>query len=88
VLAATGAAISGNILRQQHLQAGHDKCSAIWLGQRARSPPATTNDVGSLFEFISPASPKHFQTNAAEFGILLELESELKKQAAMIWASL
>jgi len=50
----------------------------------ARAVDATGNyNEGSLFEFIVLLRPT-FPTNAAEFGILPELESELLKQAATI----
>lgn len=49
------------------------------LGKEPLTLPATTM-MGSLFEFISSASPKHFQPMPPNFGILPELEERIKNK--------
>jgi methylenetetrahydrofolate--tRNA-(uracil-5-)-methyltransferase len=49
------------------------------LGQPALTLPATTM-MGALFEFISSASPKHFQPMPPNFGILPELPQKIKSK--------
>jgi methylenetetrahydrofolate--tRNA-(uracil-5-)-methyltransferase len=49
------------------------------LGKDAVTLPATTM-MGSLFEFISSASPKHFQPMPPNFGILPELGEKIKNK--------
>jgi methylenetetrahydrofolate--tRNA-(uracil-5-)-methyltransferase len=49
------------------------------LGKDAVTLPATTM-MGSLFEFISSASPKHFQPMPPNFGILPDLGEKIKNK--------
>ncbi|MGD1872242.1 MAG: FADH(2)-oxidizing methylenetetrahydrofolate--tRNA-(uracil(54)-C(5))-methyltransferase TrmFO [Mastigocoleus sp.] len=49
------------------------------LGKEALSLPNTTM-MGALFEFISSASPKHFQPMPPNFGIIPELEKKIKNK--------
>lgn len=49
------------------------------LGLDSITVPATTM-MGALFEFISSASPKHFQPMPPNFGILPELPSRIKNK--------
>ena len=49
------------------------------LGLEPLTLPATTM-MGSLFEFISSASPKHFQPMPPNFGILPELPERVKNK--------
>jgi methylenetetrahydrofolate--tRNA-(uracil-5-)-methyltransferase len=49
------------------------------LGQSPIALPGTTM-VGSLFEFISSASPKHFQPMPPNFGILPELPQRIRNK--------
>jgi methylenetetrahydrofolate--tRNA-(uracil-5-)-methyltransferase len=49
------------------------------LGKDAVTLPATTM-MGSLFEFISSASPKHFQPIPPNFGILPDLGEKIKNK--------
>lgn len=49
------------------------------LGLEPLTLPATTM-MGSLFEFISSASPKHFQPMPPNFGILPELPERIKNK--------
>jgi methylenetetrahydrofolate--tRNA-(uracil-5-)-methyltransferase len=51
----------------------------IALGLEPVSVPATTM-MGSLFEFISSASPKHFQPMPPNFGILPELPARIRNK--------
>ncbi|WP_460204506.1 FADH(2)-oxidizing methylenetetrahydrofolate--tRNA-(uracil(54)-C(5))-methyltransferase TrmFO, partial [Scytonema sp. NUACC21] len=49
------------------------------LGQKPLTLPNTTM-MGALFEFISSASPKHFQPMPPNFGILPELGEKIKSK--------
>jgi len=49
------------------------------LGKEPLTLPPTTM-MGSLFEFISSASPKHFQPMPPNFGILSQLEERIKNK--------
>jgi len=49
------------------------------LGKEPLTLPPTTM-IGSLFEFISSASPKHFQPMPPNFGILPQLEERIKNK--------
>ncbi len=49
------------------------------LGKDAVKLPDTTM-MGALFEFISSASPKHFQPMPPNFGILPDLEQKIKNK--------
>lgn len=49
------------------------------LGKQPLTLPATTMS-GALFEFISSASPKHFQPMPPNFGILPELGTRIKNK--------
>ncbi len=49
------------------------------LGKPPLTLPATTM-MGALFEFISSASPKHFQPMPPNFGILPELPQKIKSK--------
>ncbi|MBE9189435.1 FADH(2)-oxidizing methylenetetrahydrofolate--tRNA-(uracil(54)-C(5))-methyltransferase TrmFO [Gloeocapsopsis crepidinum LEGE 06123] len=49
------------------------------LGKEALSLPPTTM-MGALFEFISSASPKHFQPMPPNFGILPDLAERIKNK--------
>lgn len=49
------------------------------LGLEPLTLPVTTM-MGSLFEFISSASPKHFQPMPPNFGILPSLETQIKSK--------
>lgn len=49
------------------------------LGQQPVSMPDTTM-MGALFEFISSASPKHFQPMPPNFGIIPSLASKIKNK--------
>ncbi|MBD2772242.1 FADH(2)-oxidizing methylenetetrahydrofolate--tRNA-(uracil(54)-C(5))-methyltransferase TrmFO [Iningainema tapete] len=49
------------------------------LGKEPLTLPTTTM-MGSLFEFISSASPKHFQPMPPNFGILPELGEKIKNK--------
>jgi methylenetetrahydrofolate--tRNA-(uracil-5-)-methyltransferase len=49
------------------------------LGKEALSLPPTTM-MGALFEFISSASPKHFQPMPPNFGILPDLAQRIKNK--------
>ncbi|MDM9380067.1 FADH(2)-oxidizing methylenetetrahydrofolate--tRNA-(uracil(54)-C(5))-methyltransferase TrmFO [Chlorogloeopsis sp. ULAP01] len=49
------------------------------LGKQPLILPPTTM-MGALFEFISSASPKHFQPMPPNFGILPELEQKIKNK--------
>ncbi|MBW4431178.1 MAG: FADH(2)-oxidizing methylenetetrahydrofolate--tRNA-(uracil(54)-C(5))-methyltransferase TrmFO [Pelatocladus maniniholoensis HA4357-MV3] len=51
----------------------------IALGKEALTLPPTTM-MGALFEFISSASPKHFQPMPPNFGILPELGEKIKNK--------
>jgi methylenetetrahydrofolate--tRNA-(uracil-5-)-methyltransferase len=51
----------------------------IALGKEALTLPSTTM-MGALFEFISSASPKHFQPMPPNFGILPELGEKIKNK--------
>ncbi|MBO3459241.1 FADH(2)-oxidizing methylenetetrahydrofolate--tRNA-(uracil(54)-C(5))-methyltransferase TrmFO [Aetokthonos hydrillicola Thurmond2011] len=51
----------------------------IALGKEPLTLPSTTM-MGSLFEFISSASPKHFQPMPPNFGILPELGEKIKNK--------
>ena len=51
----------------------------IALGQQPLTLPVTTM-MGSLFEFISSASPKHFQPMPPNFGILPELPQRIRNK--------
>ncbi|MBD1832887.1 FADH(2)-oxidizing methylenetetrahydrofolate--tRNA-(uracil(54)-C(5))-methyltransferase TrmFO [Cyanobacteria bacterium FACHB-472] len=51
----------------------------IALGKEPLTLPATTM-MGALFEFISSASPKHFQPMPANFGILPELPVRIRNK--------
>jgi methylenetetrahydrofolate--tRNA-(uracil-5-)-methyltransferase len=51
----------------------------IALGQEPLTLPSTTM-MGALFEFISSASPKHFQPMPPNFGILPELGEKIKNK--------
>ncbi|OKH26728.1 methylenetetrahydrofolate--tRNA-(uracil(54)-C(5))-methyltransferase (FADH(2)-oxidizing) TrmFO [Hydrococcus rivularis NIES-593] len=51
----------------------------IALGLEPVSMPATTM-MGALFEFISSASPKHFQPMPPNFGILPELPARIRNK--------
>ena len=53
------------------------------LGQKPVSLPETTM-MGALFEFISSASPKHFQPMPPNFGIIPPLPTRVKKQTGEI----
>ena len=49
------------------------------LGQQPLSMPETTM-MGALFEFISSASPKHFQPMPPNFGIIPALSTQVKNK--------
>ena len=49
------------------------------LGQKPVSMPETTM-MGALFEFISSASPKHFQPMPPNFGIIPQLPTKVKNK--------
>ncbi|MBR8836150.1 MAG: FADH(2)-oxidizing methylenetetrahydrofolate--tRNA-(uracil(54)-C(5))-methyltransferase TrmFO [Stigonema ocellatum SAG 48.90 = DSM 106950] len=49
------------------------------LGKEPLTLPSTTM-MGALFQFISSASPKHFQPMPANFGILPELGEKIKNK--------
>lgn len=49
------------------------------LGQEPLTIPPTTM-MGALFEFISSASPKHFQPMPPNFGILPQLEQKIRNK--------
>ena len=49
------------------------------LGQQPLSLPETTM-MGALFEFISSASPKHFQPMPPNFGIIPQLATRVKNK--------
>ncbi len=49
----------------------------IFLGQETLILPKTMM-MGALFDFISSASPKHFQPMPANFGIIPQLESKIR----------
>ena len=49
------------------------------LGQKPVSLPETTM-MGALFEFISSASPKHFQPMPPNFGIIPPLPTKVKNK--------
>jgi methylenetetrahydrofolate--tRNA-(uracil-5-)-methyltransferase len=49
------------------------------LGQRTLAMPETTM-MGALFEFISSASPKHFQPMPPNFGIIPPLATKVKNK--------
>ena len=49
------------------------------LGQKPVSMPETTM-MGALFEFISSASPKHFQPMPPNFGIIPQLPAKIKNK--------
>ena len=51
----------------------------IALGKEALSLPGTTM-MGALFEFISSASPKHFQPMPPNFGIIPDLGKKIKNK--------
>jgi methylenetetrahydrofolate--tRNA-(uracil-5-)-methyltransferase len=51
----------------------------LYLGKEALAMP-TTMMMGALFEFISSASPKHFQPMPPNFGILPELPTKIKNK--------
>ncbi len=51
----------------------------IALGKEPLTLPVTTM-MGALFEFISSASPKHFQPMPANFGILPDLGEKIKNK--------
>ena len=51
----------------------------IALGKEALSLPNTTM-MGALFEFISSASPKHFQPMPPNFGIIPDLGKKIKNK--------
>ncbi|NJO95851.1 MAG: FADH(2)-oxidizing methylenetetrahydrofolate--tRNA-(uracil(54)-C(5))-methyltransferase TrmFO [Pleurocapsa sp. CRU_1_2] len=51
----------------------------IALGQRPVTMPETTM-MGALFEFISSASPKHFQPMPPNFGIIPSLPTKVKNK--------
>ncbi|KST65422.1 FADH(2)-oxidizing methylenetetrahydrofolate--tRNA-(uracil(54)-C(5))-methyltransferase TrmFO [Mastigocoleus testarum] len=51
----------------------------IALGKEAVSLPGTTM-MGALFEFISSASPKHFQPMPPNFGIIPDLGKKIKNK--------
>ncbi|PSB28331.1 FADH(2)-oxidizing methylenetetrahydrofolate--tRNA-(uracil(54)-C(5))-methyltransferase TrmFO [Stenomitos frigidus] len=51
----------------------------VALGQAPIALPATTM-MGALFEFISSASPKHFQPMPPNFGILPELPKRIRNK--------
>ncbi|WP_315791473.1 FADH(2)-oxidizing methylenetetrahydrofolate--tRNA-(uracil(54)-C(5))-methyltransferase TrmFO [Fischerella sp. JS2] len=51
----------------------------IALGKEPLTLPSTTM-MGALFEFISSASPKHFQPMPPNFGILPELGEKIKNK--------
>jgi methylenetetrahydrofolate--tRNA-(uracil-5-)-methyltransferase len=51
----------------------------LYLGKEALTMPKTTM-MGALFEFISSASPKHFQPMPPNFGILPELPTKIKNK--------
>ncbi len=51
----------------------------IALGKEAVSLPNTTM-MGALFEFISSASPKHFQPMPPNFGIIPDLGTKIKNK--------
>ncbi len=51
----------------------------IALGQESLTLPPTTM-MGALFEFISSASPKHFQPMPPNFGILPDLGEKIKNK--------
>jgi methylenetetrahydrofolate--tRNA-(uracil-5-)-methyltransferase len=51
----------------------------LYLGKEALTTP-TTMMMGALFEFISSASPKHFQPMPPNFGILPELPTKIKNK--------
>ena len=49
------------------------------LGQKPLVMPETTM-MGALFEFISSASPKHFQPMPPNFGIIPSLPTRVKNK--------
>ena len=49
------------------------------LGQKPLAMPETTM-MGALFEFISSASPKHFQPMPPNFGIIPQLPTKIKNK--------
>jgi methylenetetrahydrofolate--tRNA-(uracil-5-)-methyltransferase len=51
----------------------------LYLGKEALTMPKTMM-MGALFEFISSASPKHFQPMPPNFGILPELSTKIKNK--------
>jgi methylenetetrahydrofolate--tRNA-(uracil-5-)-methyltransferase len=51
------------------------------LGRKPVSMPETTM-MGALFEFISSASPKHFQPMPPNFGIIPQLPTRVRNKAA------
>jgi methylenetetrahydrofolate--tRNA-(uracil-5-)-methyltransferase len=51
----------------------------LTLGQEPLTIPPTTM-MGALFEFISSASPKHFQPMPPNFGILPQLEQKIRNK--------
>ncbi len=51
----------------------------LFLGKEPLTLPPTTM-MGALFEFISSASPKHFQPMPPNFGILPQLEERIKSK--------
>jgi methylenetetrahydrofolate--tRNA-(uracil-5-)-methyltransferase len=51
----------------------------LFLGKEPLTLPPTTM-MGALFEFISSASPKHFQPMPPNFGILPQLEQRIKSK--------
>ncbi|BAU64052.1 gid protein [Stanieria sp. NIES-3757] len=51
----------------------------LMLGQEAITIPNTTM-MGALFDFISSASPKHFQPMPPNFGILPQLPSKIRNK--------
>jgi methylenetetrahydrofolate--tRNA-(uracil-5-)-methyltransferase len=51
----------------------------LFLGQQPVTLPSTTM-MGALFEFISSASPKHFQPMPPNFGILPQLPEKIRNK--------
>jgi methylenetetrahydrofolate--tRNA-(uracil-5-)-methyltransferase len=51
----------------------------LFLGKEPLTLPPTTM-MGALFEFISSASPKHFQPMPPNFGILPQLAERIKSK--------